>query len=242
MVLKNLPGFIILLFSLPAISQTNEQRNLIKLNLSSLAFKGFNLQYERQVGPKVTVAFGYGMIPMSSIPYKSYITKQVFIPNVDINNFRLGTYVFTPEARYYFGKKGAFHGFYLAPYARISSYKIKGPVVYSNNDGSKQNAEFSGKFTTIMGGIMAGSSWQLSDKFYLDIWFAGISYGAESGKFTNNLPLSPADQSSLKKQLESISFSGITLKSEVNSNGATVTTSGGIVGIRALGINFGIRF
>lgn len=242
MVLKKLPGFITLLFSLPALAQTIEEKNLVKFNLSSLAVKGFNLQYERQVSHKVTAALSYGMIPLSSLPYKSYIKKQVFIPDADIGDYRLGTYIFTPEVRYYFGKKGAFQGFYLAPYARIGIYKIKGPVVYSNNAGAKENAEFAGKLKTITGGIMAGSSWQLSDRFYLDWWIAGGSFGRESGKFITSGQLSESDQASLKKKLDSISLSGITLTSEVNSNGAIVTTSGSVVGLRGLGINFAIRF
>lgn len=242
MVFKKLLFPISLLFSLSSMAQTTEGKNLVKLNLSSLAFKGFNLQYERQVSEKVTVALSYSMIPMSSIPYRSYIEKEVYIPDINIDDYHLGTYIFTPEVRYYFGKKGAFKGFYLAPYARIGIYKIEGPVIYSNNAGEKENADFSGKLKTFTGGIMAGYSWQLSGRFYLDLWIAGGSYGAESGKFTTTVQLSPDDQASLKRKLESISLSGITLASEVNSNGAVVTSSGGIAGIRGLGVNFGIRF
>ncbi len=242
MVLKNIPVLIALLFSLPAFPQTIEGKNMAKLNLSSLAFKGFNLQYERQVSQKVTVALSYGMIPSSSVPYKSYIEKNVYIPNVNVAEFSLGTYIFTPEVRYYFGRKGAFHGFYLAPYSRIGIYKINGPVVYINNANTKEDAFFAGKLTAITGGILAGSSWQLSERFYLDCWIAGGSFGGESGKFTTRVQLSAGDQASLKKELESISLSGITLTSEVNNNGAIVTSSGSTLGLRGLGINFGIRF
>ena len=105
--------------SSPVFSQQTEGKNIAKINVSAFVFKGFHLQYERQLSHKVTVALGYGIIPVSSIPFKSYIKKQVYIPNVDIGQYRSGTSVITPEVRYYFGKKGAFHGFYLAPYARI---------------------------------------------------------------------------------------------------------------------------
>lgn len=239
---KKLTAFITLLFSLPALAQTMEGKNLVKFNLSSLAFKGFNLQYERQVSQKVTVALSYGMIPFSSIPYKSYIKKQIYIPDVNIGDYNLGTSIFTPEVRYYFGKKGAFHGFYLAPYARMSSYKIEGPIVYSSTTGTKDNAVFTGKLKSITGGIMAGSSWQLSDRFYLDWWIIGGSFGGESGKFTAPVQLAADDQSLLKRKLESISLSGITIESEVNSTGAIISTSGNMIGLRGLGLNFGIRF
>ena len=233
---------IILLFSLPAFSQEPEGKNLVKVDLSALVFKGFHLQYERQVSHKVTVALGYGMIPVSSIPFKSYIKKQVYIPNVDISEYRAGTSVFTPEVRYYFGKKGAFHGFYLAPYARIGYYKINGPIVYSNSSNEDQHADFSGKLHMVTGGLLIGSSWQLSEKFYLDWWVAGASFGGESGKFNAVTQLSEDDQKALKKSIESVSLKGITLTSEVNSSGAIVKSSGNIVGIRGLGINVGFRF
>lgn len=234
--------FIVCLFSLPALSQTTEGKNMVKFNVSALVFKGFNLQYERQVSSKVTVALGYGMIPVSSIPFKSYIKDQVYIPNVNLSDYRAGTSVFTPEVKYYFGKKGAFHGFYLAPYARIGYYKINGPIVYSNSSGQNQPANFSGNFTAITGGLLTGSSWQLSDKFYLDWWIAGASFGGENGKFTAVTALTASDQESLRKNLNSISLAGVKLTSEVNNNGAIVKTSGSMVGLRGLGINIGFRF
>lgn len=234
--------FIVLLFSLPALSQKTDGKNMVKTDLSAVIFKGFHLQYERQISPKVTVVLGYGMIPLSSIPFRSYIRKQVFIPNVNLSEYRSGTSVFTPELRYYFGKKGAFHGFYLAPYARIGYYRVNGPIVYSNSSNNSEQADFSGKIHAITGGILTGSSWQLSEKFYLDLWIAGASYGAENGKFTAVTELSPDDQKALTKSLNSISLKGISLTSEVNSSGAIVKTSGGIVGLRGLGINVGFRF
>ncbi|MEJ7683283.1 MAG: DUF3575 domain-containing protein [Segetibacter sp.] len=224
------------------MSQTIEGKNMGKVNLSAFVFKGFNLQYERQVSPKVTVALSYGIIPLSTISFKSYIKNQVYNPDVNIGDYRLGTSIFTPEVRYYLGKKGAFHGFYLAPYIRIGSYKIEGPIAYFNSEGAKQNANFKGKFNNITGGLMIGSSWQLSERFYLDWWIAGASFGGERGNFTAATQLTPDDQVSLKRKLESISLLGITIKSEVNSNGAIVKTSGSMVGVRGLGINFGIRF
>lgn len=233
---------ITLLFSLPAFSQKTEGKNLVKVNLSAFVFKGFHVQYERQVSHKVTVALNYGMIPVSAIPFKSYIKKQVYIPNVDISEYRAGTSVLTPEVRYYFVKKGAFHGFYLAPYARIGFYKINGPIVYSNSSNQNQHADFSGKLHTVTGGLLAGSSWQLSNKIYLDWWIAGASFGGESGKFTAETALSADDQKALKKTLDSVSLTGVSLTSEVNSNGAIVKSSGNMVGIRGLGINIGFRF
>lgn len=238
---KNL-AFLLLVCAHAAIAQTTEEKNMVKINLSAFAFKGFNFQYERQVSARVTVALGYGAIPFSSLPYKSYIKKQIFIPDADIANFRLSTSIFTPEVRYYFGKRGAFHGFYIAPYGRFGSYKISGPIVYDNSDNIAQKAEFTGKLHASSAGIMVGSSWQISPKFYIDWWIAGAGYGRESGDFTALTQLSASDQSSLRKTLNSITLSGITLSSQVNDGGAFIHTWGNIVGARAMGINIGFRF
>lgn len=242
--MKKLVIIIFLLFSIPALSQTTEEdgKNMIKLNLSAFVFKGFNLQYERQVSKKVTIAAGYGLIPVSSIPFKSYLQKEVYIPNVDVSSYRAGNSVFTPEVRFYVGKKGAFHGFYLAPYTRLGFYKINGPVRYSNSLGEDRNAHFSGKFTAITGGLLIGSAWRISGRFYFDWWIVGASFGGEKGNFTTIAALTPDDQASLKKNLNSISLEGVQLTSAVNGNGAIIKTSGSMVGLRGLGINFGMRF
>jgi hypothetical protein len=233
---------LLLAFSIPAIAQKNEGKNMGKINLSAFAFKGFGLQYERQIGPRITVGLGYSMIPKTTLAVKSIIENSIDDPDVNVGEFRLGTSIFTPEFRYYFGKKGAFHGFYLAPYARIGTYKVEGPVSYTSSTNTKKEAIFDGKLNTVTGGLMIGSSWQLSDKFYLDWWILGASFGGANGNLLAQTPLTPTEQRSLKQELDDIEVIGTKIKSEVNSTGATVTTSGTIAGVRGLGLNFGIRF
>ena len=231
-----------LAFSLPVMSQTNERKNMAKINLSAFALKGFGVQYERQVGPRVTVGLGYSMIPKSTIAFKSIIENSIDDPDVNVGEFRLGTSIFTPEVRYYLGKNGAFHGFYFAPYGRFGTYKVQGPVSYTSSTNTKREAVFDGKLTTITGGLMVGSSWQLSDNLYLDWWIIGASFGGADGNLVAATPLSPNEQSSLKQELDDIEIIGTDITATVNSTGATVTTKGTVAGVRGLGLNFGIRF
>jgi hypothetical protein len=240
--MKKITLVLLLTSALPALSQETEGKNMAKVNLSAFALKGFGVQYERQIGKRITVGLGYSMIPKATIAFKSVVENAIDDPDVNVGDFRLGTSIFTPEFRYYLGKKGAFHGFYFAPYARIGSYKIAGPVSYTSSTNVKKTAVFDGKLNTFTGGLMIGSSWQLSDKFYLDWWIIGASYGSATGNLIAATPLNPAEQASLKRELDEIEVVGTEIKSEVNSNGATVTTSGSIAGTRGLGINFGIRF
>lgn len=213
-----------------------------KINLSALVIKSFSLQYERQAGKRLTLAIGYSMIPYSSIALKSFIKKQVDDPAVRIEDYKLGTFVVTPEVRYYLGKKGAFHGFYLAPYARFAHYKIQGPIQYYNTDNGTQDALFAGTMNIFTGGLMMGSSFQLSRILYLDWWILGGSFGGASGTFKATIPLSEADQVSLQSALDNLNVPLTSTTSEVNSNGATISTTGSIAGVRGFGLNLGIRF
>src|SRR6476619_7238044 len=107
--LKNFIVLIALACGFPAISQDNEGSNMAKVNLSAFAFKGLNLQYERKVTHGITVGLAYGKIPTSGIPYKSVFEKLIDDPNVIVGDFRVGTSIFTPEIRFYFSERGAFH-------------------------------------------------------------------------------------------------------------------------------------
>ena len=240
--MKNVITIIALAFALPAISQQPDGKNMGKINLSAFAFKGFGLQYERQVGRRITVALGYGKIPTSTIPFKSYIETQINNPDVKVGDFRLGTSILTPEVRYYFGKKGAFHGFYVAPYARIGTYNIDGPVQYTSSTNTKRSAVFDGKLHATTGGLMLGSSFQLSNKLYLDWWIIGAGIGGANGNLATITALSKDEQTSLQNSLNSLNVPFTRIQSQVNDNGATITTTGTMAGVRGLGFNLGFRF
>lgn len=240
--IRSISSILALVFYFPAQSQKLEGKNMGKINLSAFVAKGFNIQYERQVGKRLTVALGYSKIPTSTIAFKSYIENQIDDPDVKVGDFKLGTSIFTPEVRYYVGKKGAFHGFYLAPYARIGHYNIEGPVTYTTSTASRKDLLFSGSLNAFTGGLMIGSSFNLHKQLYLDWWIIGASIGGANGNFNAQTQLSPTEQQSVKNELDNLDIPFTTIKSEVNSNGAIVNTTGRMVGIRGLGINLGIRF
>jgi hypothetical protein len=227
---------------LPVYAQTPEGKNMGKINVSSLFIKGMGLQYERQIGKRITVGLSYSKIPTSTIAFKSFIEKQIDDPDVKVGDFKLGTSILTPEVRFYLGKRGAFHGFYLAPYARIGHYNLEGPVTYTTSTGARRDLVFSGSLNAVTGGLMIGSSFNLSKQLYLDWWIIGASIGGANGDFNAQTTLSPGEQQSLRNELESIDVPGTTIVSEVNGNGATIRTTGTMVGARGLGLNLGIRF
>ena len=229
------------LIALPYLTQAQESKNEFKVNLSAFVTKGFGLQYERQIGKKFTVALGYSMIPEGKIAFQSVIEKLIDNPDVKVGDFRLGTSIITPELRWYVGKKGAFHGFYLAPYGRFSTYTMQVPVTF-NSTLDKRTALFDGKLSNSLGGLMLGSNFKLGKRLTLDWWILGAGIGSASGSLIAATPLNPFEQKNLKDELDKITIPFTTIESTVNSNGATVKTNGSMAGVRGAGINLGIRF
>jgi hypothetical protein len=235
-------SLLALVFYIPAQSQMAAGKNMGKVNLSAFIAKGFGLQYERQIGKRLTVALGYSNIPVSDIAFKSVIESQINDSNVKIGDFKLGTSIFTPEVRYYLGKQGALHGFYLAPYVRFGHYNLEGPFTYTTSTGSRRDLLFGGSLNSVTGGLMLGSNFNLGKSLYLDWWIIGASIGSATGNLNAQTQLSASEQRSLQEQLDNLEVSFTKIKAEVNSNGAVVNTTGSMVGIRGLGINLGIRF
>lgn len=231
---------IALLIFASAFAQ-NEGKNIIKTNLSSLATKGYSFQYERKLSRRFTAALSYSSIPKSTIAFQSVIQDAIDDPDVQVGDFMLGTSVWTPEIRWYVGKKGAMRGFYFAPYARISTYNMQVPVSFASGT-SKRNALFDGKVNNTTGGLMMGSQFRLSNRLYLDWWILGGSYGSAKGDLIAATSLNTQEQQALRDALQDLEvpFTDITYK--VDANGATINTTGSMAGVRGLGINLGIRF
>ena len=229
------------IIALPFSAHAQQGKNEFKVNLSSFVTKGYGFQYERQIGKKFTVALGYSMIPEGKIAFQSVIENLIDDPNVKVGDFKLGTSIFTPELRWYVGKKGAFHGFYLAPYGRFSTYTMQVPVSFDATL-DKRTALFNGKITNSLGGLMLGSNFKLGKRLTLDWWILGAGIGSASGNLVAAIALNPLEQKNLKDELDKINIPFTTIESTVNSNGAIVTTTGSMAGIRGLGINLGIRF
>ncbi len=223
-------------------NQNEETKNMVKVNVSSILTKSIAVQYERQIGKRTTVALGISVQPTSTVPFKSQLEKIIDNPRINVDQFKLGTTIITPEFRYYFGEKGAYHGFYLAPYVRLGKYHVEGPVTYNSSTDSTRIAVFNGDLSFLSGGILLGSSFPLGGKFYLDWWILGGGIGVASGNVHADSKLSDEDQTGLKKELNGTNVPFTHIENVVTPTGATVTSSGTVVGIRGLGINVGLRF
>ena len=218
------------------------KKNIIKINLPALAFKNITVQYERALSRKTTVAGTFRFMPKGSIPFKSNIIKLADDPELErqLNNVEIGNMAFMPEIRFYLGKKGAFHGFYLAPFASIARYSTNLLFEYDDN-GVTKNIPLNGNVNSFTGGLMLGAQWQLSKALYLDWWILGPNYGNSNGDIAGTKTLSPAEQQSLRDELSMLDIPLTKYTYTVDGNGATVNFKGPWAGVRS-GICIGINF
>jgi hypothetical protein len=229
------------------IKEEVAHKNIVKINLMALGFKNLSLQYERILNKSFSLALSVRYMPNSSIPFKNFVINQYGNDSITkdvIENLRLNNFQFTPEFRYYFGKKGYGHGFYIAPYYRFSSFNTDNlKFEYEQDNNETNSVELSGKLSSFSGGIMIGAQWIVGKNISIDWWILGAQFGKGNGSYsaTTSYTLSSSEQADLKEAMESAEIPMFDKQVEVNQNGATLKLEGPMIGIRA-GLSFGIKF
>ena len=222
--------------------KVTEKKNIVKINLPALAFKNISLQYERKIGKRTSIAVNVHTIPFGQLPFQSTFKNIGNSSDVQYDQFKLGSFGVVPEFRYYVGRKGALHGFYIGPFVSISNYKMNLPINYNNNT---KTGIFDGKLNATTGGLQLGAQFSLGKKVVLDWWILGPNYGSANGTLNFTGTLTQVDQDDLKTQLEKIKndapLNAITSYS-VSSTGASVVVKGPWGGLRGLGFSLGFRF
>ena len=218
------------------------KKNIIKLNLPALAFKNISVQYERAVAKKVSVAATMRYMPDGSIPFKSSIIKLADDPETErqLNNLKVGNFAVMPELRYYVGRKGAFHGFYVGPFASIARYNTS--LLFEYDDALlTKTIPLKGNVNTFTGGLMLGAQWKLGKNIFLDWWILGANYGTSKGDIAGKKTLTPTEQQSLRNELANLDIPLTKFTYVVDGNGATVNFKGPWAGVRS-GICIGFNF
>jgi hypothetical protein len=209
-------------------------KNVVKLNLFSLALTNISLQYERQLNRNFSAGLGFSTLVPRSLP-------KAFTSGSEFASANFGGWAVTPELRFYTGKNDvndAPKGFYLAPYMRIANYRLKLDYDYVDN-GKVTSYSATGRYKGTGFGLMFGYQWIISNRVSIDWWMLGIHGGA--GKiqlemvddFRNN-------KESLTRDLNT-SFSGAGVEVKVTDTKATVAVPIPYFGIRS-GLTIGIGF
>ena len=224
-------------------------KNLVKINLAAVVLNNYSLQYERAIGSKISAVMGIQFMPKGQLPLRGTIASLIDDPETmeQIDKIKMGSTVFTPEFRLYFGED-VFRGFYLAPFARFGAFSADMPIAYEYKDTQSgaiitQTIPLSGKVNSITGGLMIGAQWKLSNLLYLDWWIVGPHYGTSKGSIKVTKALSADEQAGLREELDNITDGDNPLNATayVDATGARLDTKGAFAGIRA-GICLGFRF
>lgn len=247
--MKNLIVILLIIFGLNycAFAQASG-KNIVKVNLFSLPLKNINLEYERSLTNKISVALSFRYMAKGSIPFSNSIANLL---NEDedhwddrVRSATLGNYAITPTIRFYMGK-GNLRGFYIAPFARIAKYSTSLNYAFEVNSGASSRTEdlpLAGDIRTFTGGILFGSQFSLAKHLSLDWWIFGPQYGSSNGSISGKKQLSADEQSALRDQLADIEDLPVVKATYVvDANGATVNFKGPWAGIRA-GLALGFRF
>lgn len=223
------------------------KKNNVKISLTSLAFKNFQLQYERSLTKRIGVVIGYSFINKGAVPFKSQLNELVSNNSEGqgmLNNAELGYSAITPEIRFYLGQ-GYGKGFYIAPFYRHLKYDISGINFEYNSDLStqKEDIDMGGKLTANTFGLQFGAQFNLGKHIILDWWIVGPHYGTSKGDFVGKTDrlLTPYEQSELQRELDDIDLPLGDIKAKANANGATINISGPWGGVRS-GLSLGYRF
>jgi hypothetical protein len=198
------------------------------------------LQYERQLGKKISLALGLRLQPYGRVPFRSPIDNRLDKEDVSLRESRMGNFAITPEFRYYLGKS-AMKGLYLAPYARYADFEIQSAVDYTSLSVRK-TAFFKGHIHSLSGGLLFGTQFSLSKNLMLDCWILGGHYGASGGELQFTATLNQQEQDDLRKTLDETDIPLIKLEYDINSNGGSIRSKGGWAGFRGLALNLVYRF
>jgi hypothetical protein len=226
------------------------QKNNIKVNLSSLLLRNYNVTYERKLALRTTFSLGVRYMPKGKLPWQDQFVDKAGLddPQVDIGRFEVGGTSITPEFRLYLSKK-SMRGFYIAPYGKYSNTKLSVPLKYTYTDPNPiigtqtKTAIFNGDISSINGGLMLGTQFSLGKKLVLDIWWVGGHYGKSNGDldFIASLP-TQQERDAVSNTLRDFDPSPFKYTYTVSANGAKIESSGPWAGFRGLGINLGFRF
>lgn len=222
-------------------ASTEDRENIVKLNLLGFTSGSIALQYERLIAPKTSVAVGMNIMPERSIPYFNYVRDIVEDKGaIDLlKDVRMKAFSLTLEARFYLGKQGL-RGFYVAPFLRYDRFKVTLPVdyIYQNRI---ERVTINGNVDGFSAGLSLGAQWRLSERFYLDCTFVGLSYGFASGELSGKRPLNAEEQAEVRKALDEAEIKKIDYTYTVHDQGVDVKIKGPWANAK-LSVAIGYRF
>lgn len=228
------------------------KKNLVKLNVVGIALSG---QYERLLTQHIAIGFSYKTIPWGGVPFRSMIGSRDPNTQETLNKLNFFHHAFTPELRFYFGKKGYGKGFCVSPFYRSASYSAGGlGLDFVTDSGLDDTLRLSARIRSSSFGLLLGAQWNLAKRFVLDVQFFGPHYGSSKLKIEGKpqYAMSAEQQENLEalgqlfaeEAKTSLSSAGIPFLNETvvkRPDKITLTANSVWAGVRT-GISLGWRF
>ena len=257
---KSLVIICFFLISVNSLAQ-KEIHKILKINLSAVALGAATVQYEAVFGKRFSFALGAGYRPKRGIPYVQYFDKYFnYVDNkvgyISFDNVRkeaatIGLINFTPEFRFYFGKKQALFGTYLSVFAKYNDFRGALPVfIDTDYKGVPVRLELpvDTKLKTATAGIMLGHQFRLGNHFAFDCYVIGAHFGRLSVQGESNQNLEGFDgdfRTRLRdKILASFKINEDYLGLVVDNQGVRIDNVRRLnyLNLRGFGFNLGYRF
>jgi hypothetical protein len=230
-------------------------KNFIKLNLTSLPFLNFSLQYERVLSRSISAALSGSFMPETTMP--TFIADQLITqvennstdgidPETEdiIRNLLISSYTFTPEIRFYLGHNRYSTGFYTAIFYRYSHYEASNaPIPFTNDLEEEITINTTGTITSHTGGFLLGYQWALGKRLCLDWQMFGPHFGVSSGDFLGlpSSPLSEADQAKIEDKSNDVDIPMFTPTVDATADEVKMIFDGPWGGIR-FALSIGVKF
>jgi hypothetical protein len=232
--------------------ENKPSKNLIKVNLTSLALKNFSLQYERVLSKSISAAVSFSLMTERTIPSVNLLVKGVnmFAGELDaesediIRNVLISSYSVTPEVRFYLGKKGYGTGFYTALFYRYGHYEVSNIAIpYTNDLEEDITINTGGTITSHTGGFLMGYQWALGKHMCLDWQMFGPHYGVSSGDFRGvpSSPFSAQDQTDIEGEFMKIDSPLLEQSVDATADEVKMLFNGPWGGIR-FALSIGVKF
>ncbi len=227
-----------------------DRKNVVKVNIPSLLLSSYSFQVERVVKPKLSLAMGVSYRPEAGLPFTDFVLDNL-VEEGDrevrqiLEESRFSFKAFTPELRFYPGRRGAPYGLYLAPFIRYAEWDAQTAFDFEPDDGDPVNLRVTGEMSYFAGGVMLGIH-RVYKRLTFDWWLLGPFFGSVDGVFTavssHGMDISEADRRELESRINDIDFNILDVEARVGENNVDILLGGNMVGIRAAGFTIGFRF
>ena len=256
---------IVLAIFIVLVSTTSlAQKNVVKVNLPSLAMGGAVVQYERDLIPLINLQVGMGLYGRSNV-YSFGLSSALQDMNV-----QAGGYALQGEIRIYPNiLKDGPKGFYIAPYGKMGAYNLGFNPTYEGSFTHKttgdaiegtMSVDFDGNMNYTSVGLQFGNQWLILGKIAINLYMfgPGVSfYNYEmAGSLTVDADIDPASvetalEDALKGQVDGIPFVGkpiaesIDFELDTNVGGTQRFTTSGVLNYiprMRMGLSVGLAF